>query len=442
MRSVKTFTTTAVMIIVGLVWTSCKKEQAPPTLQQNNSVASTTRGGVIADDPQRVSKVPFIISSALLNSSPSSARHSRPKPVSGSGGTSGTDSTGTGGTSGTDSTGSTGGTGSTGSSGSFDVTPPSVTITSPTQGQNVDASTITVSVDASDDVGVSSVTLSVNGSPLSTLSNAPYNFSWDASSYAGTFPTLTATATDATGNASATIITVAVNANVVVLPPPPSGNVPSSFTLQTPPVANQGNEWACVPFATVYAARSIEEYYRTGASSYSPFTNICSPEYVYDQTKFSDCGSGTAITTTLDLMQNKGVCLWGTLPYSDMDGCDASIATPFDGEAANYRISSYGKLLNNDVTGIKTMLLNHHPVIASLAIDNSFLNAGPGFIWSSYSGSGGAGHSLIICGYDDSIQAYKVMSSWGTGWADAGYSWISYDFFPTRAGYYVYVMNY
>jgi len=212
--------------------------------------------------------------------------------------------------------------------------------------------------------------------------------------------------------------------------------------LATPPVANQGYEWSCVPFATAYAARSIEQYYRTGASSFSNGTNIFSPEYVYDQTKFSDCGSGTAITTTLDLMKNKGVCLWSTLPYSDINGCDASIATPFDGDATNYKIASYGKLVNTDITGIKTMLANNHPVIASMAIDNSFLNAGPGFVWSSYSGSGGAGHTLIFCGYDDSKHAYKVMSSWGTGWGDAGYSWIDYDFFPTRAGYYVYVMNY
>jgi C1A family cysteine protease len=212
--------------------------------------------------------------------------------------------------------------------------------------------------------------------------------------------------------------------------------------LVTPPVGNQGNEWICVPFATAYGARSVEQYYRTGASSYSYSTNIFSPEYVYDLTKFSDCGSGTAITTTLDLMQNQGVPLWATLPYSDMNGCDASIATPFNGAAAAYKISSYGKLVNNDVTGIKTMLNNHHAVIASLALDNSFLNAGPGFIWSSYSGSGGAGHTLIIVGYDDSKNAYKVMSSWGTGWGDSGFSYIDYNFFPTRAGYYVYVMNY
>jgi len=419
MTSQKTITTLVTIVVVALLWTSCKKEQSLSNSQtsQDNSAVNVQRGGVVDDDPQLVSKVPFIISSDLLNRSSSGVgttstssdmdlRNNRPKP------------------------------------GSTDITPPSVGISSPTQGQTISATTITVSVTASDNVGVASVSLSVNGSTQGTLTSSPYNFSWNASSYAGTTPTLTATAKDAKGNSNSFTITVSVSGNVVILPPPPSGSLPSNFQLVTPPVGNQGYEWTCVPFATAYGARSVEQYYRTGASSYSTSTNIFSPEYVYDLTKFSDCGSGTAITTTLDLMKNQGVPLWSTLPYSDLNGCDASIATAYNGPAASYKISSYGKLLNNDVTGIKTMLVNHHAVIASLAIDNSFLNAGAGFIWSSYSGSGGGGHTLIICGYDDSKQAYKVMSSWGTGWGDAGYSWITYNFFPTRAGYYVYVMNY
>src|SRR5207249_6393356 len=135
----------------------------------------------------------------------------------------------------------------------------------------------------------------------------PYNFSWDATPFAGTTPTLTAVAKDGAGNSNSFTITVAVNTPIIVLPPPPT-SLPSSYQLVTPPIGNQGYEWTCAPFATTYAARSIEQYYRTNATGYSYSTNIFSPEYVYDLTKFSDCSSGTAITTTLDLMKNKGVC--------------------------------------------------------------------------------------------------------------------------------------
>jgi hypothetical protein len=411
MKTLKTLSS-IVVIAVALFLTACKKEVSQSVIQQPQS-NEPRYSGQREDDPEVVSKVPFLASASFLNNGQiiDNLRHSRPRPIKNG----------------------------------PDTTPPTVSITSPTQGQALDAAATTVSVSASDNVGVTSVSISVNNTVIGTLTTSPFNFSWDATSYSGTTPTVTATATDAAGNSNSVTITVAINAPIVILPPPPppsSGTLPSSYTLVTPPVAQQGYEWSCVPFATAYAARSIEQYYRSGASSFSNGTNIFSPEYVYDQTKFSDCGSGTAITTTLDLMKTKGVCLWSTLPYSDVNGCDATIATPFDGDAANYKIASYGKLVNSDITGIKTMLVNNHPVIASIAIDNSFLNAGPGFIWSSYSGSGGAGHTLIFCGYDDSKHAYKVMSSWGTSWADAGYSWIDYDFFPTRAGYYVYVMNY
>ena len=225
--------------------------------------------------------------------------------------------------------------------------------------------------------------------------------------------------------------------------PPPPPVLPSNVELITPIPMNQGNEGSCVPFSSVYAARSIEQYYRTGASSYNISTNIFSPEYVYDYTKFQDCGSGTAITTTLDLMYNKGVCLWQTLPYSDTNGCDSLIAKPFDEQAAAYKIPAYSRVYKEDITAIKTMLFNKHPLITSVLVDNGFIAAGPGYIWSAENATDGFGpHTVAIVGYDDTKHAYKIINSWGTGWCDGGFGWIDYDFFPTKAGFYVYVMNY
>jgi C1A family cysteine protease len=34
---------------------------------------------------------------------------------------------------------------------------------------------------------------------------------------------------------------------------------------------------------------------------------------------------------------------------------------------------------------------------------------------------------MTIVGYDDTKQAFKVMNSWGTGFEQAGYFWVSYD---------------
>lgn len=225
---------------------------------------------------------------------------------------------------------------------------------------------------------------------------------------------------------------------VVTLPP---ATIPSNFQLATPPIGNQGNEGACVPFAVAYAARSIEYYYTSNASSYSTGANVFSPEFAYNLTKFGDCGSGTSMTSVLDLLVQQGVCTWQLMPYDDLNGCSLIPDNNQMQNASGYKIASYVKIVNTDRVAIKTMVSSKHPVILTLLADNSFVNARTGFIWKADSGAGVLPHTIIICGYDDSKNAYKVMNSWGTLWGDAGYSWIDYDFFPVKAGYYVYAIQ-
>jgi C1A family cysteine protease len=129
------------------------------------------------------------------------------------------------------------------------------------------------------------------------------------------------------------------------------------------------------------------------------------------------------------------------MPYSDINGCSLMPTSSQLIEAANYKISSYVKIVNSDRNAIKTMVFSNHPVIITIIADNSFVNAKSGFIWKVNSGSGALPHTLIICGYDDSKNAYKVMNSWGTSWADGGYSWIDYDFFPSQSSYYAYAIQ-
>jgi hypothetical protein len=225
---------------------------------------------------------------------------------------------------------------------------------------------------------------------------------------------------------------------VIVLPP---ATIPTSQELITPPIGDQGNEGSCVPFAIAYAARSTEYYYTSKATEYSVGTNIFSPEYAYNLTHFFDCGSGTSITTVLDLLVNQGVCTWQMMPYDDNNGCSVLPDNIQTQNASAYKISSYVKIISSDNVAIKTMIASKHPVIATIIADDSFVNARTGFLWKAYSGSGSLPHTLIICGYDDAKNAYKVMNSWGTDWADAGYSWIDYDFFPQKAVQYVFAIQ-
>ncbi|MGD7034097.1 S8 family serine peptidase [Methylotuvimicrobium buryatense] len=76
---------------------------------------------------------------------------------------------------------------------------PSVNIFSPTGGSTV-SGLVEVEVNATDNVGVSEVTLYANGLYVGTDTTAPYQFSWDSSQIADGSVTLSATAIDAAGN--------------------------------------------------------------------------------------------------------------------------------------------------------------------------------------------------------------------------------------------------
>ncbi|MES1215195.1 MAG: Ig-like domain-containing protein [Bacteroidota bacterium] len=487
-----------VLLAAALLWTSCQKEKSTtPQTELQSDITKQLVSGVVEDDAIAVSKVPLIVSSNFLAQNPGAEGYAfnaaKGKPVR-----------------------------------NVDATVPLISITSPANGATVSGA-INVSVNASDNVGVTSVSLSIDGgSVVSSSSVSPFTNTWNSATVTNGTHTLKVTASDASGNKSTNSIqvnvsnvtvgditaptvnyitpanqssltgtvtvsvsatdnvavssvsisiddivvststsyswntsnsaagghilkavakdaagnqgtsSISVTVNTTVVEPPSTSGV----SLIMPPVGNQGGEGSCVAFAAGYAARSAEQFYKTGAGSYSNSINVFSPEFLYNQVKFStDCGSGTSMQKALDLIVTKGISTFQSMPYSATNGCSLLPTTAQLAEALNYKINGYAKMINTDKAAIKSMVSQNHPVIATIIADNSFVNAKTGFIWKAFSGSGNLAHCIVICGYDDAKNAYKVMNSWGTTWGDAGYSWIDYDFFPTKAGTYCYVIN-
>jgi hypothetical protein len=149
-----------------------------------------------------------------------------------------------------------------------DTTPPTIGFLSPTNGSDV-SGVFTVQLSASDNTGVSSVELSVDGTSLGTTSISPYTFQWDSRLVANGSHSLSARATDLRGNVSAASITVNVQ-NVVDTTPP-------SITISSPA---DGSRVSGNLSVTVNAADNTKvvrvELYADGvlvsASSSAPFT--------------------------------------------------------------------------------------------------------------------------------------------------------------------------
>ena len=97
-----------------------------------------------------------------------------------------------------------------GTTGSGDNVPPTVAITSPSNGATV-SGTISFSANASDNVGVSSVIFKADGNQIGSVSVSPYTISYNTTGLSNGSHALSATAYDAAGNSATATATVTVS---------------------------------------------------------------------------------------------------------------------------------------------------------------------------------------------------------------------------------------
>ncbi|MDE3057019.1 MAG: T9SS type A sorting domain-containing protein [Bacteroidota bacterium] len=102
-----------------------------------------------------------------------------------------------------------------------DLTPPTVSITSPANGAAV-SGTITIGASASDNVGVAGVQLTVDGANFgSEITSAPYSTPLNTAQYANGTHTIAAVARDAAGNKATASVSVTISNTT---PPPPASS--------------------------------------------------------------------------------------------------------------------------------------------------------------------------------------------------------------------------
>jgi hypothetical protein len=99
-----------------------------------------------------------------------------------------------------------------------DVTPPTVSLLSPYNGQTFTGGSLTISANATDDLGVTRVELLVDGAVAATLSAAPYQTTSNVASIDGTH-TIAARAYDAAGNVGTTSAQISVQTAPIVQSP-------------------------------------------------------------------------------------------------------------------------------------------------------------------------------------------------------------------------------
>lgn len=224
--------------------------------------------------------------------------------------------------------------------------------------------------------------------------------------------------------------------------------IPDAIDLsdRVPPPGDQGDIGACVSWATGYAARSYYNLLRSGA----PVTDtqqIASPAYLHQHIRNQRKACKESGSSVLHAMAF--LILHGVPSLADFGAdaaCDTHVPTR-PNATLGFQIKDAYRIFDLSagdrspaslaiIDKIKQEIARGNPVVIGMMTDDRLqqlagtqvYNAHLGVAGSPAVGDRGArgGHAMSIIGYDDHLQAVRVINSWGEQWGDRGYGWISY----------------
>ena len=215
---------------------------------------------------------------------------------------------------------------------------------------------------------------------------------------------------------------------------PPFGRImsPTTWTINVPPPGSQKfND--CIGWALGYGLLGYQFKVIEQSPDYNGTNRIFSPAYIYNQLN-GGANGGINIYYAFNLIKQQGCCKWaympGDLSYTTLPSADAKQ------NASNYKIANYYEFKKPiDINRVKYYLSLNYPLPFGILIDEGF-KTGDGCdikdnrdVWNHAYGRSIGYHEMLLCGYDDNINAFKVLNSWGRNWGDDGYLWVDYDYF-------------
>lgn len=210
-----------------------------------------------------------------------------------------------------------------------------------------------------------------------------------------------------------------------------------------PYVGNQGAIFSCVGWASGYGALTIERAIRNNCRDQNLITdNAHSALFIYNQIRKGDCKKGSKISDALDLLAEKGDCLAGEFETGEEE-CTLTPETGHLKSAQNYAIDDYMRLFPSNadkalkVKQVKVALANQKPVVIGMAVNRNFYQLQNAQYWWPDKGntSPAGGHAMVVVGYDDHRQAFRLFNSWGAQWGDSGKIWVKYHDFAKYCKY-------
>lgn len=199
-----------------------------------------------------------------------------------------------------------------------------------------------------------------------------------------------------------------------------------------PPVGNQGRQNSCVGWAIAYAIKTYLKQVEKKWGSDVPAHQF-SPAFIYNQLNTSPekYGGSIFLEEAMDLVETMGVCTLKDMPYNSESHTTKPNAV--QKEVAKWYKSQAYKWLGNDVTAIKECLSNRIPVLIRLPLWESFRVMNPlEPVYRNQNVATNDGHAVCLVGYYDNYKnsgtgVFKFINSWGKGWWESGYGYVTYD---------------
>lgn len=213
-----------------------------------------------------------------------------------------------------------------------------------------------------------------------------------------------------------------------------SSSLPKKYSLkQWAPIAlSQNDTPSCTSWASAYAAMTIVKSVEA-EKKLEPFSPLCVFNKYHVQNGAPYCVmKGCYINQTLEILKESGCDL-----KKNHNSCKPESVY----ERLEHKIYDYRQLAV-DVETFKSYLSKNQPIVAAFYTYNdreknwrnpeSWVNTGNlnDGVWKGFSKNwdytGGA-HAMCIVGYNDNLQAFEIMNSWGSNWGDQGFFWVKYE---------------
>ncbi|MBO4805128.1 MAG: C1 family peptidase [Paludibacteraceae bacterium] len=212
-----------------------------------------------------------------------------------------------------------------------------------------------------------------------------------------------------------------------------------------PPIGDQGQYGTCVAWATGYAMKTSlnAKQNNWSSSQLASASNQTSPidlwHLIDRNSKNSGC-NGSNFEPAMDAIKKNGVASMSSVPFTGKSmKCDNVTGT---GNSSNklgeYKVIAYnsemggGKAYGMTVSNFKYWLNQGYPVLIGAELGENFMKWNSSSVITSdtkgYQGQH-AYHALVVVGYSDSKQAFRIRNSWDTSWGDDGSIWVGYSHF-------------